>query len=77
MTGITCGRRGSAIVVVVAGGIDGGVMVPVVGALPPEVVGGVVDGGTVTVPVLGMPPVNGGLVVLVVVLVVPVPVVVG
>jgi hypothetical protein len=77
MTGITCGRRGSSIVVVVAGGIDGGVMVPVVGVLPPEVVGGVVDGGTVTVPVLGMPPVNGGLVVLVVVLVVRVPVVVG
>ena len=82
MTGITCGRRGSAIVVVVAGGIDGGVMGPVVGVLPPEVVGGevdggVVDGGMVTVPVLGMPPVNGGLVVLVVVLVVPAPVVVG
>jgi hypothetical protein len=77
MTGITCGRPGRVIVVAVAGGIDGGVIVPVVGVLPPEVVGGVVDGGMVTVPVLGMPPVNGGLVVLVVVLVVPAPVVVG
>jgi hypothetical protein len=68
-------------VVVVAGGIDGGVMVPVVGVLPPVVVGGVVEGGVVTVPVLGMPPFNGVLVGVVlvepVVLVVPVPVVVG
>jgi hypothetical protein len=73
MTGITCGRPGRVIVVAVAGGIDGGVLVPVVGVLPPVVDGGVLEGGVVTVPVLGMPPVNGGLVVLVVV---PVPVVV-
>lgn len=57
-----------------AGGNDGGVLVPVVGMLPPVVDGGVLEGGVVTVPVLGMPPLSGGLVVLVVV---PVPVVVG
>jgi hypothetical protein len=69
------------IVVAVAGGIDGGVIVPVVGVLPPVVVGWVVKGGTITVPVLGIPPVNGvlvgGVVVEPVVLMVPVPVVVG
>ena len=76
MTGITCGRPGRVIVVAVAGGIDGGVMVPVVGVLPPVVVGGVLEGGTITVPGLGIPPVNGVLVGVVlvepVVLVVPV-----
>ena len=59
------------IVVAVAGGIDGGVVVPVVPIVPLVVVGGVV-----TVPVLGMPPLNGGLLIVVVVepvvLVVPV-----
>jgi hypothetical protein len=62
MTGITCGRPGRVIVVAVAGGIDGGVLVPVVGVLPPVVDGGVLEGGVVTVPVLGMPPLSGVLV---------------
>ena len=65
------------IVVAVAGGVDGGVVVPVVPVPPPVVVGGVVvGGGVVTGPVPGMPPVNGGLLGVVVVPVVVVPVVV-
>jgi hypothetical protein len=75
--GITCGRPGRVIVVAAAGGIEGGVIVPVVGVLPPEVVGGVLEGGVVTVPVLGIPPVSGGLLVVMVEPVVPVLVVVG